>query len=69
MTLFAFVFAGYDFSQPLSSQMDTIKLYYGGLLMFMMIGVVIRFFNRKERVEDTKKEITSEQENVTTKIH
>ncbi len=69
MTLFAFVFAGYDFSQPLSSQMDTIKLYYGGLLMFMMIGVVIRFFNRKERVEDTKKEITSEQENITTKIH
>lgn len=47
MTVIAIVFAGYDFSKPIAGQMSTIKLYYGGLLMFMLIGVLIKFFSGK----------------------
>lgn len=45
-TLVAFVFAGYDFTIPVLEQFDKIKLYYGGLLMFMLIGVVIKLFSK-----------------------
>ncbi|MEG2092625.1 amino acid permease [Cetobacterium sp.] len=47
MTLIAFVFAGYNFTIPLVQQIEKIKLYYGGLLMFMLIGVVIKFFSER----------------------
>lgn len=52
MTLIAFIFAGYDFTIPIIKQLDKIKLYYGGLLIFMLIGVVIKFLseiNHKNR--------------------
>lgn len=45
MTLIAFIFAGYDFTIPIIKQLDKIKLYYGGLLIFMLIGVVIKFLS------------------------
>lgn len=53
MTVIAIVFAGYDFSKPIAGQMDTIKLYYGGLIMFMFIGIAIKFFSGKSN--DKKK--------------
>lgn len=45
MTFIAFIFAGYDFTVPVIKQLDKMKLYYGGLLMFMLIGVVIKFLS------------------------
>ncbi|WP_297489218.1 amino acid permease [uncultured Cetobacterium sp.] len=49
MTLIALIFAGYNFSKPLAGQLSTIKLYYGGLIMFMLIGVAIKFFSGKKK--------------------
>lgn len=46
MTLVGFVCAGYDFSKPIAGQIETITLYYGGLLMFMVIGLIIRVFGK-----------------------
>lgn len=46
MTLGAFIFAGIDFSIPLSEQMDKIELYYGGLFIFLFIGFVVKYSNR-----------------------
>ncbi|MGL5376770.1 MAG: amino acid permease [Cetobacterium sp.] len=43
MTFVAFIFAGYNFTIPLKNQLHKIELYYGGLLMFMLIGVLIKF--------------------------
>lgn len=45
MTFIAFIFAGYDFTVPVVKQLDKMKLYYGGLLMFMLIGLVIKFLS------------------------
>ncbi|MGL4508955.1 amino acid permease, partial [Cetobacterium sp.] len=45
MTFIAFIFAGYDFTVPIVKQLDKMKLYYGGLLMFMLIGVIIKFLS------------------------
>lgn len=49
MTLIAFIFAGYDYSIPIPSQKDKIMLYYGGLLMFMSIGIIMKLLNREKR--------------------
>ncbi|MGL5000276.1 MAG: hypothetical protein ACRC6J_00970, partial [Cetobacterium sp.] len=45
MTFTSFVFAGYNFTQPITLQLDKMKLYYGGLLMFMLIGILIKFLS------------------------
>lgn len=47
MTFIAFIFAGYNFTVPLIQQMEKIKLYYGGLLMFMLIGISIKYLSEK----------------------
>ncbi|MGL5544590.1 MAG: amino acid permease [Cetobacterium sp.] len=47
MTFIAFIFAGYNFTLPILEQMDKIKLYYGGLFMFMLIGVAIKYLSEK----------------------
>ena len=47
MTFIAFIFAGYNFTVPLIQQMEKIKLYYGGLLMFMLIGIAIKYLSEK----------------------
>lgn len=46
MTLVVFICAGYNFARPIKEQMDTIILYYGGLLMFMTIGLIIRILGK-----------------------
>lgn len=53
----AIIFAGYDLSKPLAEQMDVIKLYYGGLAMFLIIGAVIKKikFKEEEEVSELKK--------------
>lgn len=43
----ALLFAGIDISKPLSEQMSTIKLYYGGLFLFLAIGMVLKLINNK----------------------
>ncbi|WP_297597571.1 amino acid permease [uncultured Cetobacterium sp.] len=55
MTLVAFIFAGYDFTIPVIKQLGRIKLYYGGLLMFMLIGVIIKFLSEKSYRENEEK--------------
>ncbi|MGL5965011.1 MAG: hypothetical protein ACRCZ2_11555, partial [Fusobacteriaceae bacterium] len=45
MTFVSFIFAGYNFTVPLILQLDKMKLYYGGLLMFMLIGILIKFLS------------------------
>lgn len=52
LNIAAIIFSGYDISTPLTEQMDVIKLYYGGLAMFLAIGVVIKLINFKEEDED-----------------
>ncbi|MGL5203185.1 amino acid permease [Cetobacterium sp.] len=47
MTFIAFIFAGYNFTVPLIQQMEKIKLYYGGLFMFMLIGISIKYLSEK----------------------
>ncbi len=47
MTFIAFIFAGYNFTVPVLQQMEKIKLYYGGLLMFMLIGISIKYLSEK----------------------
>ncbi len=42
LNIVAIIFSGYDFSVPIGEQMDTIKLYYGGLLLFLLIGHFIK---------------------------
>jgi amino acid transporter len=37
------VFAGYDISKPISEQIDTFVLYYGGLAFFLSIGLAIKY--------------------------
>lgn len=54
MTFLSFIFAGYDFSSPIAGQVPTIKLYYGGFLMFMLIGIGIKYLN-KSKYEKSKK--------------
>jgi len=48
LNIAAIIFAGYDLSIPLAEQMDVIKLYYGGLAMFLLIGAVIKMIKFKE---------------------
>lgn len=43
----ALLFAGIDISKPLAEQMSTIKLYYGGLLLFLSMGVILKLLNNK----------------------
>lgn len=47
MTVVALIFSGYNISKPFMDQLDNIKLYYGGLLLFLGIGVVIKLLNRR----------------------
>ncbi len=53
----AIIFAGYDMSIPLGEQVDVIKLYYGGLAMFLVIGAVIKRikFKEEDEVSELKK--------------
>ena len=51
LNIAAIIFSGYDISIPLAEQMDVIKLYYGGLAMFLAIGVVIKMIKFKEEDE------------------
>lgn len=48
MVIIAIIFVGYNFTIPLREQIEKIKLYYGGLLFFMLIGVIIKYFNREK---------------------
>lgn len=48
LNLVAIIFSGYDFSIPLIDQLDTIKLYYGGLGFFLLIGVVVKLIKFKK---------------------
>lgn len=55
LNLIALVFSGYNLNLPLAEQMGTIKLYYGGLAMFLAIGVVIKtmsFGKKKTKLEN-----------------
>ncbi|MCJ8343803.1 MAG: hypothetical protein MJH09_13325, partial [Cetobacterium sp.] len=49
LCLVSLIFSGYDISKSFADQMGTIELYYGGLLFFLLIGVVIKFFSGKKR--------------------
>ncbi|MEG0134401.1 MAG: amino acid permease [Cetobacterium sp.] len=48
LAIVSLIFAGINISQPLSSQIDTIILYYGGLLLFLFIGFIIKIIDFKE---------------------
>ena len=41
------IFSGIDITKTLSEQMDTIKLYYGGLIMFLSVGFLVKFLNNR----------------------
>ncbi|MGL4254251.1 MAG: amino acid permease [Fusobacteriaceae bacterium] len=43
----AFLFAGIDISKPLGEQMSTIKLYYGGLFLFLILGMILKVINNR----------------------
>ncbi|MGL6131455.1 MAG: amino acid permease [Fusobacteriaceae bacterium] len=43
----AFLFAGIDISKSLSEQLSTIKLYYGGLSLFLLLGIILKFINNR----------------------
>ncbi|MGL6167885.1 MAG: hypothetical protein ACRC0Y_06340, partial [Fusobacteriaceae bacterium] len=47
MTVIALIFSGYNVSKPFMEQLENIKLYYGGLFMFLALGMVIKFLNKK----------------------
>lgn len=47
LIILSLIFSGIDISKPLSDQIETIKLYYGGLVMFLLIGYIIKFLNKK----------------------
>ncbi|MGL4688269.1 MAG: amino acid permease [Fusobacteriaceae bacterium] len=47
MALVSLVFSGYNINLTISEQLPTMKLYYGGLTMFLLIGVVIKVLNSK----------------------
>jgi len=47
----AIIFSGYDMNVPVADQMDTIMLYYGGLAVFLAIGVVIKMVNFDKKAE------------------
>ncbi|WP_426711420.1 amino acid permease [Cetobacterium sp. SF1] len=49
MTLFAFIFAGYNFTIPLNQQFDTLQLYYGGLGCFLFLGFIIKIIKFKNK--------------------
>lgn len=51
LNVVSIVFAGYDMSKPIKSQMHTIWLYYGGLALFLVIGYIIKVtpFDRFEK--------------------
>ncbi|WP_426711289.1 amino acid permease [Cetobacterium sp. SF1] len=49
LCLVSLVFSGYDISKTVAEQRGTIELYYGGLLLFLIIGVVIKFFSGKSK--------------------
>ncbi len=51
LNILAVIFAGYDINTPLADQMGTIKLYYGGLLLFMAIGILLKMINFKKKDE------------------
>ncbi|MGX6592647.1 amino acid permease [Cetobacterium ceti] len=55
MTIFAFIFAGYNFTIPLHEQIATIKLYYGGLGIFLFLGFLVKIikFDNKKTVENS----------------
>lgn len=55
LNIAAIIFAGYDLSIPLAEQMDVIKLYYGGLALFLAIGAIIK----KIKFKDENTEIES----------
>lgn len=46
MVFGALLFAGIDISKTLAEQWSTIKLYYGGLFMFLIIGVILKMINK-----------------------
>ena len=54
LNIAAIIFAGYDLSIPLAEQMDIIKLYYGGLAIFLAIGAVIKMIKFKEETTEVK---------------
>lgn len=43
----ALLFAGIDISKTLGEQMSTIKLYYGGLFLFLALGMILKFINNR----------------------
>ena len=55
LNIVGIVFSGYNINLPLMEQMDTLKLYYGGLAMFLSIGVVIKFIKFKDDSSDVVK--------------
>lgn len=48
LSVIAVVFAGYDFSQPVRPQIPTFELYYGGLLLFLVIGIAVKVIKFKK---------------------
>jgi len=54
LNIAAIVFAGYDLSIPLAEQMDVIKLYYGGLIVFLAIGAIIKKIKFKEEAVEVE---------------
>lgn len=57
LNIVAIIFSGYNLNLPLSEQLDTIKLYYGGLAMFLAIGVAIKMINFKDDKDKLKTEV------------
>ncbi len=53
MGLVSLIFSGYDINLKINEQLATIKLYYGGLIMFLAIGVVIKALNSKTKKKET----------------
>lgn len=47
MVFSALLFAGIDISKGITEQLSTIKLYYGGLFMFLILGVVLKMINKR----------------------
>ena len=47
MVFGALLFAGLDISKGIAEQWSTIKLYYGGLFVFLIIGVILKMLNRR----------------------
>ena len=55
LNIVAIIFSGYDMTLPIKEQTETLILYYGGLGMFLSIGLIIKLFKFNAKELDIEK--------------